>query len=419
MPCVLKSVFLRTLSGTSLFAIVVLVLCGRVSAQTGMASGTVAFRNATLETMGPDGRMENATLVIRDGKIIAAGVNADVPDDARLVDATGKTIMPGIVDPYFVFNNQGGNGGGRRGSLRRLSEYFYPYEVNWVPFSRSGITTANLVQSGTGQSAVAQIVPSDLENLLLKPDGFLFATVTNQTASLNFVRNGLKPPTASGRRRSRGRDRSEESPFDMTSAPVQDQSDQQEQEGENTTDTAELWNQVRAGDQPLFVNVNNTATVLHLLKALGDHEAVKVAMVCSGSNLYEVMGELSSRKITLILQPGIDNVPYTSERVNIARMALDNNVPFVFSFSLNRGQLNAHQDDPMFVISMLVKSGLPREAALQAVTIGPAKLIGMEETLGSLEENKQANLLIFDGDPLETGSRLEQVMVEGRTVHEN
>ena len=62
--------------------------------------GAVAYRGVTIETAGKEGRLENATLVLRDGKIEAVGVNVKPPEDARVIDGHGKTIMPGIIDPF-------------------------------------------------------------------------------------------------------------------------------------------------------------------------------------------------------------------------------------------------------------------------------------------------------------------------------
>src|SRR5262245_21558955 len=60
----------------------------------------VAYTNATIETAGKAGRLENATLVLRGGKVEAVGVDVKLPDDARVIDARGKTLMPGILDPF-------------------------------------------------------------------------------------------------------------------------------------------------------------------------------------------------------------------------------------------------------------------------------------------------------------------------------
>lgn len=73
----------------------------------------------------------------------------------------------------------------------------------------------------------------------------------------------------------------------------------------------------------------------------------------------------------------------------------------------------------MFPMAMLVKTGLDRDDALKSITIKPAELLGIEETHGSLEKDKQANFLVFDGDPLKTGSRLQQVYLNGNKIDAN
>src|SRR5207244_2956048 len=60
----------------------------------------VVYLNAALETAGKAGRIDQGTLVIRNGKIEGVGPKAAVPEGARVIDAKGKTIMPGIIDPF-------------------------------------------------------------------------------------------------------------------------------------------------------------------------------------------------------------------------------------------------------------------------------------------------------------------------------
>ena len=79
------------------------VVTGSVHAQS------VAYTGATIETMGEAGRLENATIVVSDGKITEVGTDVEIPDDARLVSMAGKTIMPGIVDPYHVYKSTAPN----------------------------------------------------------------------------------------------------------------------------------------------------------------------------------------------------------------------------------------------------------------------------------------------------------------------
>src|SRR5947209_2849055 len=61
----------------------------------------LAIRNAAVETLAAAGRVEGATVLIRDGKIAAVGKDVAIPDDATVIDAAGGTVMPGVIDPYF------------------------------------------------------------------------------------------------------------------------------------------------------------------------------------------------------------------------------------------------------------------------------------------------------------------------------
>ena len=74
---------------------------------------------------------------------------------------------------------------------------------------------------------------------------------------------------------------------------------------------------------------------------------------------------------------------------------------------------------PLFTAAMAVKGGLPRQTVIEAMTIRPATLLGIDKTHGTLEAGKSASFVVFDGDPFDAESRLRQVYVEGKLVHDN
>jgi imidazolonepropionase-like amidohydrolase len=90
-----------------------------------------------------------------------------------------------------------------------------------------------------------------------------------------------------------------------------------------------------------------------------------------------------------------------------------------FSLSLDDTDLATSQDAPLFPVAYMIRSGLPRQTALEAVTIRPATMLGLEKSVGSIEVGKSANLLVFDGDPLDPGSMLREVLIEGEKTYEN
>jgi imidazolonepropionase-like amidohydrolase len=415
---------------------------------------TVAYTEATIITMGQDGQIDSGTLLVRDSKIVAVGKDVDIPSDARIVSLQGKTIMPGIIDPYYVFKTspppappqtsttrgrgRGFGGGGSTftvGSFTKVAENFYPYDVDFMPAIRSGITTAQLVSDGRGLSTFANLVPDPTPEMLLEEfEGFLFAKVTNQTSALDSIRKNL---AGESERPSRGRGTSRGAITNRTrgggggqgGTPPPADTQQLTQTSDDKKTEAEkkeidpikaMWNAVREGKKPLVVNANNAATVAYLNKMLQEFDKVKLHLVATGPNLFQSLDEIAkSKNVTLVMQPGIDTVPYSSQFMNVPLMAHNRKIQFALSLSLNSSQMQGSQDDPLFPVATLVKSGLPPETALQALTTTPAKILGIDKTHGSLEKDKAANFLVFDGDPLTAGSRLKQVFSKGKSVYEN
>lgn len=382
-------------------------------------SQTTAYVGATIATMGEAGQIEDATMVVRDGKIVEVGKDVEVPGDARTVDMAGMTIVPGIVDPYFVYRNSAvsssrtivfrgrtitvpGGGTFSAGAFVRVGEYFDPVNFNFGPARRSGITTANLVSDGRGLSAFAHVAGEVSPEMVFETKGKLFAKVTNQTSSLDVIRKPLEPAKKKPARKSTSTDTKtakEPSPAEELTA---------------------MWEAVQKGESPVFVNVNNEAAVAYLLQFAEKKDKVKIIVVATGPNLYQSLDKIQKNEnISIVLQPGIDTVPFSRDLMNVSRMLSERKIPYSISMSLSRSQLAANQDDPMFPLAMLVKTGLESEDALKRVTIEAAKMLGIEKTHGSLEEDKHANFLVFDGDPLQTGVRLKQVYLNGRKVHEN
>ncbi len=399
----------------TMFAIAIVSVLANSSA----IAQNIAFTGATIETMGEEGRIENATMVVSDGKVTEVGTDVEIPDDARLVSMAGMTIMPGIVDPYHVFKSTVPNtsrtivfrgrtftipGGGpfQPGPFTRVGEFFDPFNLNFNPAKRTGITTANLVTDGRGLSAFANLTEETSAEMLFANQGLMFAKVTNQTTALDVIRKPLEPPkkTSTKKKPATAGDK------DKKLTPAEE--------------IKKFWEDVQKGESPLFVNVNNEAAVAYVLQFVKKQEDVKLVLVATGPNLYQSLSQIEKNKnVTVVLQPGVDRVPFSADLMNVSQMLAEREIPFCISMSLNKSQLSASQDDPMFPMAMLVKTGLDRDQALKSITIKPAELMGIEKTHGSLEKEKHANFLVFDGDPLKTGSRLQQVYLNGKKIHEN
>ncbi|MDP6554794.1 MAG: amidohydrolase family protein [Pirellulaceae bacterium] len=393
--------------------------CGVVAA----GEAVIALRGGTIESGSKLGRIDSGVVLLKGNKIDAVGKEVEIPDNARVIDVRGKTILPGIVDPYHVVSVGAGGApaprtvtiNGRTFTIRstgsttsvkflRIVDSFYPFGAKFRPLVRSGITTANLVASGYGQSALARMRIDDPEELVSNGEGLVYASVSNSATSLGLLRSGLASAAASSSSSSSSSTASRSTSRTSSRLSAVEQS---------------LWKEIAAGRRPLFVNASNSATILHVLKLLKAHEQVKLVLIANGPNVYETLDQLKGRRVSLILSPTIDTAPNSRDRICVPRLLHEAKVEFAISLSISQSSLSSSQDAPLVPIAFLTKAGLPRDVAFAALTSVPAKLLGVQETHGSIEPKKLANLLVFDGDPLAPASRLERVFVEGRTVYED
>ncbi len=379
---------------------------------SGQADDVIAYRGATIETVAKAGTIKNGTVLLRSGKIEAVGTDVDIPIDAKVVDVSGQTIMPALVDIYHPITISGltPSSGGRtivfRGRVitvpgsrstsapayAKLSDVVDPLSLksDFNRLSRFGVGFTNLVTRGYGQSLHAKVSPNETATSIINPDGGLFLSVTNSTASLDVLRKGLKGSTSTSR-------------SSTSSSP---------------NSTTALWTAVKEGKTPLVLNVNNAAAIIYVLQIQKEYDKVRTVLVASGANIYQSLGQLKDRKLSVLIRAAIDTAPRSHRRINIAKLLADAKIEFGFSSSLD-SSLNSMPDTPLFPVSQLVKTGLSKERALKALTLAPAKMLGIEKTLGSIEVGKQANLLFLNGTPFDAGTTVQQLLVEGESVYEN
>ena len=392
----------------------------------------LALKGATIETVGEAGRIESGAIVLRDGKVERVGVlgEVEIPEDARVEDASGMTIMPGVVEPAYPFQvpgspstsgtrtiiiggrviTLGGSSPTRSPTFTRVADSFDPFRADFDPLLRSGLTHLDLVPPDYGQTAVVRITPDDPDAMVVERDGRLYVSVSNSTASLDVVRKGLEATRRDASGGGRGG-----SPGDRSARPGGPPSS-----GPSSSGSArDLWDAVAEGKAPLLADAGNAAAILYLLDALEDFEGVKVALIASGADVYRTLDRLSDRGgVTLLLRPTVDTMPDNRDRINLPRIAHEAGLDLAFTQGGNRFGLLESQDTPLFDVGYLIATGLPREVALEALTATPADLIGQGDALGRLERDKAASLLVFYGDPFDPYSRLRTVIIAGRTVYE-
>jgi hypothetical protein len=359
---------------------------------TAQEEDSVALTNLRILTV-TKGEIASGTIVIKGGKIAAIGADVKPPAGARVVDGKGLVAFPGLVHPYSRL----GFPDGPTGAVGATPQNLAADEINpsldvFTLAARTGVTTFVLQPTGLGIAGQAAVV---------KPGAWTRdELVIEKSAALRIV---LPPGTA-------GKEALKQA---LDGARKAVEAEKKSPSGKPDERIAPLVKFLK-GDLPAIVELSGPAEVLHFWQVMEPYAEFKTRVVFAGSpDFHKAAAELGARKARVILRPMIALAPFTRERINTAA-------------ELDRAgvqvALTPPSDTPegleatLFRVSELVKYGLPREAALRAITIVPAEMTGLEKRIGSLEAGKDADLLLFTGDPLSSESRLHEVYINGKPI---
>ena len=403
------------------------------------AAETVAIVNARLEPVS-SAPIPAGTLVITDGKIAALGANVPVPAGARVIDAKGGVVTPGLVAPSS--NLSASEIGGVRetrddGTGSALSAAFdIAYSVNpaspMIGLARDGGVTSSAVVpvlSGTGGGAHEHADDGVVEEMTAGKDGAgdppLFggqaAFIRLKAGSPDIVEASKLAVTVSlGESGARAAGGSRGADLVLIRSALEDarafasrraafEQGATRDFGLSRLDLAALIPVVQ-GRTPLLICVSRAADIRQALK-LAAGEKIKVVLEGVEEG-WMVAAEIAKAGVPVIVDPQAD-LPDSFEalgarldnaaRLNAAGVTVAINGARDFN-NLRQERLNA---------GLAVANGLPYAAGLASVTLVPARIWGQDGKIGSLDVGQVADVVVWNGDPLETTSWPLNVFVGG------
>jgi imidazolonepropionase-like amidohydrolase len=380
------------------------------------AGETIAITNARLfPVSGP--AIERGTVLIRGTKIAAIGSGVAVPTDVRVVDAAGKIVTPGWIESDtqigIVEIESGAEGTDDQSTTdKELSAAFnvvdgFNGQSAVIPVTRvEGITRAVVVPSGAGhvllgQGALFDLTGAEVPASVVKAPVAMFANLGEAGAAseggsrasamlrlrealqdaIDFARHG--PAWASAQRRPYARGR---------------------------LDLEALVPVVR-GELPLAINANRASDLLAAMRLADDFDLKLILM--GAVEGWRVADQIARRKVPVVVKPltdipRFDALGATLE--NAARLARAGVTVILSSFDTHNAR-NLRQE-----AGNAIANGLDRDAALRAVTLEPARVWGVSDRIGSLDVGKDADVVVWSGDPFELTTRAEHVFIAGREV---
>jgi imidazolonepropionase-like amidohydrolase len=374
-----------------------------------------AFRGATLIPISGT-PIQNGVLVVQGGRITAVGgPETAIPAGAVVHDAAGKTIMPGLVDTHSHIGN--GDGGDRSNPMHpsvRILDAIDARDEGIQKAQAGGITTVNVMPGSgllmSGQTAYLKLRDgTDIYDLLFCRD------VLREVCGGMKMANGTNPrgdaphPGTRGRAASIVRERfvrAQEYREKIRTAGGADRVTPRDLE-------LEALAEVLDGRRVVHFHTHRADDILTALR-LSREFGFRIVLQ-HVSEAYRVADEIAAAgapaSIIVLDSPGGKLEALNFSNVNGAALE---RVGVLTAFHTDDGIT----DSRFFLRSagFGVRAGMSREKALEAMTIAGARMLGLEERVGTLQVGKDADFIILSGDPLSVYTHVEQTWVEGNKV---
>ena len=407
---------------------------------------TIAITNATLALGDGSEPIENATVVMRDGRIVAAGAGVAVPGNAQVIDARGKWAAPGMIAGFSQLGLSELEIGGDRAddTSARDGPFSAAIDIapginpltNTIAASRSGGVTRAIVAPAAsrsifaGQGAVIDLgIDMDpitraraFQYVELGEEGAEKAGGSRPSAYALF-RNALREARELGRT---GQDIRSTRSAESENIPEQPRTDERLLGRDATRsddvlltrfDAAALVPVVR-GRQLLVVHVERAIDIINLIALRREFPALRMAIAGAGEG-WTVARELAASGMWVIAEP-VSDLPASFEilaatQSNIGRMREAGVKVAIGMLGDTRYARNARQYAGNLVALRGVPgaSGLSWGEALAMITSRPAQAIGIGDQIGSLTPGRRADVVLWSGDPLENASVAEAVWIDG------
>ena len=389
------------------------------------AAQTTAITGATVHTAGPAGKIENATIVIRDGNVAAIGTGVAVPAGSTEIKADGKIVTPGLITPFGQIGLVEVNAvEGTVDYVQRGDQFSASFDPADAYNPRSTLIATNRIEGITH----AVIAPEGQE-----PDEFgnqsrVFsglASVVQLSDEHYIVRRGTAFVANLGETGGTLAGGSRAAALMVLRTALDDVRDYaanvQAYEQGNRRKYSLSRNDMRAlqelldGSKPLLVKVHRASDISTAIRLADEYEFNLIVM--GGAEAWMVADELAAADTSVILDT-LANLPNSFEQLN-ARLdaaAILARAGVRFAIGGDGASQNHNARNITQAAGIAVANGLSWDDALKALTLAPAEMYGVADRIGSLEAGKRADLVIWNEDPLELTSYPEQVFIGGEAV---
>jgi len=387
-----------------------------------LAQDTVLIRNAYIHpVVGQE--IPSGSVLIQGGKIAGVGAKLAAPKGATVIDAKGLHLYPGMI------NSATSIGLSEIGAVRETNDIselgdFNPHlraliavnpESEHIAVTRAnGITAVMTLPQGgiiSGQGALIHLDGWTWEEMNLKGDAVVRL---NYPAIVTSSGDFFNPrETAYAEAKKRYEEDVQKLRLFFEDARRYEKAKAAGGAGFQPDPKLEAMLPVLAGKRPMMVVAQRERAILDAI-AFARRERVKIVLA-EVREPGKALAEIVKDKIPVILGethslPVEEDAPYDSQYTLPAEL---NKAGVKFAFGSFDNQFARNLP---YQAAAAVAFGLPKDVALKALTLNAAEIWGLGSQLGSIEEGKLADLILTDGDPLETKTQVRQMFIQGKSV---
>lgn len=374
---------------------------------TDTGNNSILIRNGKVYTMSKQGFLDGGQVLIRAGKIAAVGYNLKSPVDTEIIDVKGSYVMPGMIDAHChigIFETASGIEGNDGNETAepitpelRAIDGIYPFDQEFAQAIAHGVTcvatgpgSANPIG---GQFAALKTVGKTIKDMVIKEPlaikvafgenpkktyGSKGKSPVTRMATAAMIRKWLykaKEYNAQKERAQKNDDNGQLPPFDLK---------------------LEVLELLISGAVPLKAHVHRADDIMTALRIAGEFNLDITLEHCSEGHL--IADELAHYGKGVILGP-LTGFPDKPELANQSAEAAAILYKAGLKVAIMTDLPATHVGHLPIAVGLCMKAGFPELEAFKSITINAAEILKLDERIGSLEQGKDGDVIVFSGHP--------------------
>ena len=374
--------------------------------------------------------IERGTVLIAGGKIAAVGADVTVPEGATVIEATGRTVYPGLVDGLTtlglteIASVPGSVDTTETGEVNPQARAWVAVQPHseLIPVARAnGITAALVAPLGglvSGQSALIRLAGSTPDALTLKQPVAMHVVYPTGRPPADPSRFFAEPELKTFEQRQQEKKKNQEKALARLRNLLEDaraysaalEAARQGGLAPPAPDLAlEALGPAARGELPVVMRADTEADIRGAV-AFADERGLKL-IVAGGLEAWRVADLLKAKDVAVLVNvdrlPRKETDPYDAAFTNPAALFRAG-----VRFAIVSDDASQVRNLP-YEAAMARAFGLPAEAALRAITLSPAEIFGVADRIGSLEVGKDADVVVTTGDIMDHRSQVTHVFIDG------